>query len=86
MSERRVVSGLQRLVFASRADQLSFGWPLSDEAKQLARAIRMVATPSPNVTRTDDQLLRVVVWLGCLAWCGLVWATVAYLAAGASPW
>jgi hypothetical protein len=64
----------------------SSGWHLSDESKQLAQAIRMLASPAPNVTRTDHRLLRVVVWLGCLLWCGLVWTTVAYLAAGAPPW
>jgi hypothetical protein len=86
MSERRVASGVQKLIFASRTPQSSAGWLLSDEGMQLARAIRMVASPAPNVMRTDDQLLRVVVWLGCLLWCGLVWTTAAYLAAGASPW
>lgn len=84
MSERRVASGLQRLMFAPRADQSALGWPLSDESKELARAIRMVASPAPNVTRTDDHLLRVVVWFGCLLWCALVWTTVACLAAVAS--
>jgi hypothetical protein len=63
MSERRVASGLQRLMFAPRLDQSALGWPLSDESKELARAIRLVASPAPNVTSTDDHLLRVVVWV-----------------------
>jgi hypothetical protein len=90
MNEGRVRSGLEGLASTPRAGQHSsagsLGRPVSDEGKQIAHAIRLVASPGRNLTRTHDQVLRVVVWIACLLACGLVWTAVAYLAAGAQPW
>jgi hypothetical protein len=86
MSDRPVGSGGQRPILASTADQSSFGAPVSEETRRLARAIHLVASPGPKVTRTHGRVLRVAVWIACLLACGLVWATVAYVAAGAQPW
>lgn len=89
MNDGRLPSGLEELASAPRAVQSAistFGAPVSEETRRLAQAIHLVASPDPNVTRTHDQVLRVAVWIACLLACGLVWATVAYVAAGAQPW
>jgi hypothetical protein len=89
MNDRRVPSRREGLASAPRAPQSAvstFGAPISEETRRLAQAIHLVASPGPNVARTHDQMLRVAVWIACLLACGLVWATVAYVAAGAQPW
>jgi hypothetical protein len=89
MSERRVLSGLERLASARRdgndSSVGSLAAPLSDESKRVAQAIRMVANPGRNATPSHDRLLRIVVWSTILLLCGLVWTAVAYLAVGAPP-
>jgi hypothetical protein len=58
---------------------------LSDESKQVAPAIRIVANPGRKVSQSHERSLRIVVWIVATLVCALVWATVAYLAAGGSP-
>jgi len=90
MRERQVLSRLEREVPAPRVGKKpsagSLGRPVGEEGKRVAQAIRMAVDPPRNVKRSDDRLLRMVVWSAMLLLCGLMWTAVAYFAAGAPPW